>query len=282
MRLVKGNALLITLLAGCLLVYTVAVDFYNKSPRYQTVETMEVALPTLLQVPLALGDRYLAANVEVFRAMVLDVSDPQHQYLNTLAKVQEGVAMLNPAHEDNYYIAQAILPWGGAVGPNQHIQILAMNSRPWDFLPGFFAAFNQLYFYQNPLKAGEILYSVAGRQPEHKQQIIELAARWQEKGQDLSAAIQLVQAMEKSARNPALKNNLHLRVVRLQGLQQLRVAAEKYRLQHGHYPESLSELQQTGLIKQLPVDPLGIGYGVDATGLPVLLKPITTNRAKVH
>ena len=233
---------------------------------------MDVALPPALQLPLTLGDRYLAANIEVFRAMVLDVADPKKKYLDALAKVQQSASTLNPAHEDNYYIAQAILPWNGAVDANQYIQERAKDSRPWDFLPGFFAAFNNLYFYQDPQKAGEILYSVAGRQPKHKEAIIELAARWQEKGRDLDAAIQVVQAMEKQTRSPALKKNLQMRVERLQGLRDLREAAERYKKEFGHSPISFESLLATGMLLDIPNDPFGDGYTLDQNGVPVIMK----------
>lgn len=233
---------------------------------------MDVALPATLQLPLSLGDRYLAANIEVFRAMVLDVADPKKTYLGALAKVQQSASMLNPAHEDNYYIAQAILPWNGAVDANQYIQERAKDSRPWDFLPGFFAAFNNLYFYQDPQKAGQILYSVAGRQLKNREAIIELAARWQEKGRDVDAAIQVVQAMEKQTRSPALKKNLQMRIERLQGLRDLREATERYKKAFGHPPISFESLQAAGMLLDIPNDPFGDGYAFDQNGVPVVLK----------
>jgi hypothetical protein len=48
----------------------------------------------------------------------------------------------------------------------------------------------------------------------------------------------------------------------------LRRAADEYRQRVGRPPNSLADLQSQGIVKRLPVDPLGIGYAVNPAGLP--------------
>jgi hypothetical protein len=255
-----------------LLVYAAGINHVRKTPLVLEPETMEVALPPQLQVFLAFGDRYLATNIEVFRALVLTINDKDRPTLKVLAQVQKGASTLNPAHEDNYYIAQAILPWQGFVEQTQYIESRAMDSRPWDFLPGFFYAFNRYYFEQRPHEAAAILVKAAERLPK-KEGVLEMAAKWQEKGQDPELAIRMIRAMQENSRNQKLKASLQLRIDRLEGLVALRNAADRYAKRMGHPPGNLSDLKTAGDIAQLPEDPLGIGYGLDAAGQPVLIKP---------
>lgn len=252
--------------------YGASIHYYNKVPRHRGEENLSVALPPELQVPLALGDRYLAANIASYRAVVLDVPRSNEQDIHALALVQHGASVLNPAHEDNYYIAQAVLPWNGEVDANEFIQQRAMQSRTWDLLPGFFYAFNYYYFRQDYVTAGRILYSVAERNPADKDKLVALAARWQEKGRDLDAAIQLVKSMMQTTRSAGLKSVLQQRLDRLVALKALREAALRYKTHFGKTAPSLHELVRSGMLKELPQDPLGLGYELDSAGVPVFSK----------
>jgi hypothetical protein len=262
------------LLAGllALLIYVAGISQVRKTPLARGPETMEVALPPQFQVFLAMGDRHLAANIEVFRALVLTINDKDRATLKVLSEVQRGASALNPAHEDNYYIAQAILPWQGFVEPAQYIESRAMDSRPWDFLPGFFYAFNRYYFEQKPHEAAEILFRAADRLPK-KEGVLEMAARWQERGEDTELAIRMIRAMQESSRNQKLKANLQARIDRLEGLIALRQAASAYVKRYGRAPARLADLVASGEMARLPDDPLGLGYGLDASGQPILIKP---------
>lgn len=267
------STLRIALAGGAaLLLYVAGVSAVRKAPLVMGPETMEVALPPELQVFLAMGDRYLAANIEVFRALVLTINEKDQTSLRVLSEVQKGASTLNPAHEDNYYVAQAILPWYGLVEPTQYIESRAMDSRPWDFLPGFFYAFNRYYFEHDPSGGAQILFRAADRL-EKKEGVLEMAARWQERGEDPQLAINMIRAMQESSHNQKLRSSLQARIDRLQGLIALREATAGFVGRNGRAPASLDELVSSGELQRLPEDPLGIGYGLDDNGQPVLLRP---------
>lgn len=255
-----------------MLCYGGSIHYYNKIPRHQEGESLAVALPPEWQVPLALGDRYLAANIATYRAVVLDVLKSNAQVIHALAQVQYGASVLNPAHEDNYYIAQAVLPWNGEVDANEAIQRRAMESRSWDLLPGFFYAFNYYYFKQDYVTAGRILFTIADRNPADKDRLVALAARWQEKGRDLDAAIQLVKSMMQTTRSESLKSVLQQRIDRLVALKTLRVAAVRYQDRFGRKIVSLDDLTRSGVLAALPQDPLGLGFEIDSAGVPAFRK----------
>ena len=70
-----------------------------------------IAAPVLLV--LFGGDRFLAASLETMRLAATGVDWGQAD-TGYLVRAQQVVAELNPCHEDNYYLANGLLTWGGA------------------------------------------------------------------------------------------------------------------------------------------------------------------------
>jgi len=118
-RLRAHFGLLLALLG--VLAYTLLVPALYARPRPPVSPEMEVAMPRFVQVVMAAGDRFLAANLAVFRALVVSTATMSAENYRILGIVQSDAAWLNPAQEDNYYIAAAILPWAGEVAAAQYI-----------------------------------------------------------------------------------------------------------------------------------------------------------------
>jgi hypothetical protein len=104
--------------------------------------------------------------------------------------------------------------------------------------------------------------------------LMNLAARWSEKGDDPREAIKLVTAMMEGTRDKDLKKNLQLRINRLNGLATLRDAAKEFQQKYSRALVSLDELTRQGLLTELPLDALGDGYAIDKNGLPVIAKAV--------
>jgi hypothetical protein len=258
------------------LLYAASVSSLSVQPRFKSPEGLEVAIPPLIQVPLAAGDRYLAANIEVFRAMIVgaEVRDPGT--FKMLGIVQKGAALLNPAHEDNYYISQAILPWNGQVEADIFIQKAATSARPWDSLPPFFLGFDHFYFLRDPLTGSRIIKVAAERSPPgNREGLMAMSARWAEKGDDPRTAIVVIEALAKNTRNQELKAHLEARLERLKGLAELRDHAKLFAEKQGRPLKRLEELVEAGLLSALPKDPLGEGYTLDTHGTPTVAKPLS-------
>ena len=94
-----------------------------------------IAAPVLLL--LFGGDRFLAANLEVMRLAATGVDWGQAD-TSYLIRAQHEVARLNPCHEDNYYLANGLLTWGGAEQEGSAVLRWATECRFWDELPPFF------------------------------------------------------------------------------------------------------------------------------------------------
>jgi hypothetical protein len=185
-----------------------------------------------------------------------------------LARVQQDVSWLNPAHEDNYYIAAAILPWVGEVDAAQAILARAARSRPFDYLPAFYYAFHLLHFKGDAAAASAALRDAAEHMPEGDDRLNmqNLAAIWLDRAQDIDLSIRVVQAMAQQSKRRDFRVYLEQRVIRLRNLKVLRAAAAVFLERTGRPPRSPEELVEAGHIQAVPADPFGFGFAVTKSG----------------
>jgi hypothetical protein len=242
-------------------------------PRANTNIEMQVALPRFVQVVMAAGDRYLAANMAGFRVLVAVDEKMREENYEIQGKLQSDVAWLNPAHEDNYYIAAAILPWNRQLDAAQYVLRRAIDARPRDWAPIFYFAFDLYHFQHEPLEAAQWLLKAAERASDENDQIAlqNAAAKWFEKGYQPAMAAQVVDGIANQSRHSGFKKYLHLRAERMRQISRLEDSADKFHERFGRRISSLNELVDTGFLSQIPVDTLGLGFGVDVNGKPVFL-----------
>jgi hypothetical protein len=254
------------------LVFVATAERLKSVPRKSVSVEMQVALPLFVQVFMAMGDRHLAADLAAIRALVVAPEKMQPDEFRILAKVQEDVSWLNPAHEDNYYTAFAILTQYGELDAAQTILARAGRARYFDYQPSFFYAFNLWYHKHDPAGAAAWMLKAAEKLPDPDQRLTmqNLAARWMDRAQDTQLAIRVVEAMAKEARRKDFRAYLELRVLRLRQLHQLRTAAAAYRERFGRPLPNLQELVDSGMLPALPTDPFGFGFGFDKQGEIVL------------
>lgn len=253
------------------LVFWLAQEGLRGVKRFRAKAEIEVALPVFVQVAMAGGDRYLAASWSVIRALVTETSRMAPEEYEILGQVQKDASWLNPAHEDNYYIAAAILPWEGQLDPTQVILRRATLARFFDYQPPFYYAFNLVHFKGDVLAASEWLQQAAEKLPDPEERLIlqNFAARWLDRSQDLDTAARIVEAMAAQAKRKDFADYLLKRAQRLRDLALLRRAATVYVQRQGKPAGSLNDLLKAGLVEKLPVDPFGFGYAINAKGLPI-------------
>lgn len=254
------------------MVFLVTTERLKKAPRQSVQVEMQVALPLFVQVFMAAGDRYLAANIAAIRALVVDTHKMRPEEFAILAKLQEDVSWFNPGHEDNYYIAAAILPWNGELDTAQRILDRAATARPYDYQPAFYYAFHMLHFKGDATGASERLRQAAEHLPEgdERLQMENLAAIWLDKAQDLSLAIRVVEGMAQQAKRSDFRRYLKTRAQRLRALQTVRDAANRYMARFGRPLARPDELVEAGMLTALPADPFGFGFDMDRQGRIVL------------
>ncbi|MCQ4278805.1 hypothetical protein NA643_06895 [Pseudomonas stutzeri] len=216
-----------------------------------------VAAPVLLV--LFGGDRFLAANLETMRLAATGVDWGQAD-TGYLVRAQQVVAELNPCHEDNYYLANGLLTWGGADHEGTEVLRRAMQCRFWDELPAFFYGFNQWFFKKDIAEASRALELAAQRATGNAAGFRKMAVmlRAEQFADERLAHNYLIQQRD-SAADPKLQDMLDKRVVRLRGLIELREAQRRYEEEHGPLI-ALEQLVERRLIDSLPADPLRLGY----------------------
>jgi hypothetical protein len=264
----------ILLLMG-VLVFLGANAALNQKKRVNASAEIQVALPLFVQVFMTGGDRFLAANLGAIRSLITETAKMHPDEYKILARVQVDASWLNPAHEDNYYIASAILPWNGQVDAAQTVLRRASITRPFDYQPAFYYAFNLAQFKGDIVGASDWLRTAAAKLPDDNERLVmeNFAARWLDHANDLRLAISVVEAMAKQAKRKDFRQYLLMRVQRLRDLLALRQAADAYGEKTGQPLQSLDQLVSSGLVAALPVDPFGFGYSVDARGTPIFASP---------
>lgn len=239
-----------------------------RAPRAVAGSELLVTLPIVAQVALAGGDRYLAANLATFRALVASTAAMSAEDFALQARIQTDAAWLNPAQEDNYYIAAAILPWYGQLEASQYILRRASDARPFDWQPPFYYAFNVYYFLKDPAEGARWLRKAAEHTDSEENVLAfqQIAAVWAAKGPDLEAAIKFHRDLIKATKYKEFAAFLEKRVTRLENFLKIEQAVAVYRQNTGHVPADVEELVSAGMLSAIPVDPFGLRYVLGADG----------------
>lgn len=253
--------------------YGFAIQGLGHVPRISASQEMMVVFPRFIQVAMAAGDRYLAANLAGFRVLVAETNKMKEANFAVQAKLQKDIAWLNPGHEDNYYIASAILPWNGQLEAAQYVLRRAIDGRPADWSPLFYYAFNLYHFQRDPATAAQWLLKAVERPMSENDALAvqNIAVRWFEKGYQPIQAAALVDGIARQSRSEGFKKYLNQRAQRIRSLAQLQEAASKYQAVTGKMPSELDDLIKAKIITALPIDPFGFGFALDNNGTPILL-----------
>lgn len=228
-------------------------------PRVQ--DRVVIAAPILLA--LYGGDRFLAADLEAMRLAATGMNEGQSD-TNYLIRAQQVVAQLNACHEDNYYLANGLLTWGGAVSEGNQVLQAAVQCRTWDFVPAFFYGINLAFFQHDIAEARRILELGAQRSPENAASLRKLAIMLQaDTFADEQLALNYLTQQRDTASDPKLRGMLDKRVIRLQGLVALRDAQRRFEAKSGALVR-LEQLVEADFIPALPDDPLRLGYELRA------------------
>lgn len=270
-----SGAVVWALIGLFLLGFAVIAQVLRHETRPSALVEMQVALPRAVQVIMSAGDRYFAANLASFRALVASTAAMTRDSYQIQARVQSDAAWLNPGHEDNYYIATAILPWQGEIDSTQYILSRATAARPFDWQPAFYYAFNELTFHKSPVVAAEWLRRSANATTDElqKMQLMQLAARWVAKSDDPKLAIALHRSMARETRHKAFAVFLEKRAQRLELLESISNAAVVFARRKERQARSIDELVREGLLSGVPVDPFGADFALAPEGKAIVQPP---------
>lgn len=229
--------------------------------RHYLAPTMELLVAPSIPVQLAasFGDRYLAANVAVWRTLMTGGQHLSRDTLAALSRIQEDASFLNPGHEDNYVTATALLPWEGFVEPGQVILRRAVEARKTDFYAPFFYGFNEIHFLRDGKEAYRYGRIAAERAPPgpDREALTVISAAWLERGNDAVLAKRVIELLAAELKDPQLKAHLQQRAMRQGIIQDLQQVVDSYVARHGKAPRTLDQLVVEGWVERIPPDPLG-------------------------
>lgn len=250
-----------TALAIVLFIATGAYVTPSTSDTEDTVYQDRVVLSAPVQLFLYAGDRFLAANFEHIR---LTSTAPISSDINTalyLGRAHLLVSKLNPCHEDNYYLGNAQLSFGGIEDTGTTLLENATECRFWDWYPPYFDGINQFFLMSDGDKA-QVSLNIAADRSEKNAAALRKAAIMIATAQirDDRVALNFLKQQHEQAQDGKLKRLLAKRVIRLEGLITLREAHALFEKNTGRTLESSKELISSGILETFPVDPLGLGY----------------------
>lgn len=266
---------IVLLCLATLLGFATATSRLAKTNHLGSSSEMQVALPRFMQVLMAGGDRFLAANITVFRALTTDPGNQLSARFAVQARLQSDAAWLNPRHEDNYYLAAAALAWNNQLETAQEILESSSLTRTFDMLPAFFYAFNEYYFRHDPVTGAKWLRIAADHTSDEddRLRLSRLAANWITKGQDRVQALKMLETLAGQSKYNSLRQQILQRAERVKHLIILDEAIIAYRERFHRLPISIEELISTELLKKSPIDPLGQGYTIDSQGKAQIKPP---------
>lgn len=246
------------LTAATIALYWGTVTIIEKTPAPNINLPPSVVLAAPLQVLLTAGDRFLAADISAIRAAASATTVEAEIFR---LRSHEAASQLNPCHEDNYWIGNASLSWGGAETQGMELLKNATRCRYWDEWPPFFYGFNNYSFHNNIPEAQRGLKLAAERSAANaavfKTFSIMLTAG---EIKDTEVALEMLKNQRDQATDEKLRDSLDKRVSRLNGLVTLRRAQKQYEERFGVPLADPNELIKNGILESFPIDPLQIGY----------------------
>lgn len=228
--------------------------------RIKAQPVTQVVISAPIQVLMYAGDRHLAANMEAMRVAAAGPSE-EFALAEYRVRAYELVSLLNPCHEDNLYLSNAMLSWGGSVETANVILERATVCRYWDYIPPFFLSFNR-YFFNRDLDGAIQAMDIAAERSEENRTALRKASivMASEKFNDEQIAVDYLRSERDNATDPKLKMLLERRLKRLEGLLVLRKAQARFEKEKGHPLTQANELVTSGILPALPEDPTRIGY----------------------
>ncbi|WP_018150646.1 hypothetical protein [Leeia oryzae] len=249
-----------------LYLYGVSRQSWSASGYKPSLSQPEVVLPAPISIVLAGGDKHLAGNLLFFRVLVASLQQLDEGMQQNLANLQQQVSVLLPAHEDNYYVAAATLPWFGKVKEANLILHRAGEARPHDPYPFFFEGFNLQYFFGDYYHGAQMVERAALAAPQFKVALQVIAAKWYARTPTPGLSGQALDLLIAQAREPAFKQFLQKQKARHELLLSLNKKVAMFRMQMHRLPSSWQDMIEAGLLTEEPKDPLGAALMVDNQG----------------
>ena len=218
---------------------------------------------------VSFGNEILTAQLIFYNSMFFVGSLEKPPSLTTLRELYhtlDTVTYLDPYNLDGYYFANGLLSWNPSLlEPLNKLLLRGMAHRPWDWQLPFFYGFNQFYFLKKPKEAA--VYFERAYQLNPKNTFLPtFIARLYYQANATETAIAYLKEMLRTTENEKLRGFLLVRLEALQAVSKLEDAVRLYVHKYGTNPQSLEDVVDRGLLKEIPSDPYGGEFYLDEKG----------------
>lgn len=264
----------ILLLVACIAGYVLVFPYVEKARKdaLASEEVKGINLPPFVMKLMAFEFRSVVADLHFIRASqfyggrvasldAATAADWEWLYTNLWIATE-----LDPCFEDPYYMGNAFLTWDAGMYHKANTLLQkGMDARAWDWKLPFFIGFNKFYFLNEHKEAADYLLKAYER-PGAPPYLPNLAARLYNKEGRTEAALAFLLNFWENERNVKIKKEYEIRIDALQKILSLEKAVAVYKKRTGKLPGTLDMLVREGIIKELPNDPYGGRFFLDAAG----------------
>jgi tetratricopeptide (TPR) repeat protein len=173
---------------------------------------------------------------------------------------------LDPCFYDPYLFGAMTLTWeANRVDLANALLEKALSCRQWDWTIPFYLGFNHFYFLQDNQKAAAYLMQASER-PGGGGVLAQLATRLLYQEKETENAIIFLREIIRKTEDERTRTIYQLRLDALEKILSLERSVKTYRERFGSLPADLAELVQAGIIREIPLDPYGGRFYLDAQG----------------
>lgn len=220
----------------------------------------KIVISAPVQLIMYAGDRFLAANLETMRVAAIGPAE-EEVLAGYRIRAHDLVSQLNPCHEDNFYLANAMLSWGGAAHIGNTILERSTECRYWDDIPPFLLGFNRYFFFQDYDGAHSAIEIAAQRSSQNRASLQNIAVGIKSRQiNDEGMALSYLRHQSDETTDPRLKAMIERRIARLEGLFLLRQAQQRYEEDYQRPLDDPNKLIASNILQSFPQDPMRIGY----------------------
>jgi len=238
-------------------------DLWRLRGSLRTSVEPSVTLPSGLLKAAALEHTGLAADIHMLRLMTfygerfmegsrLDQEDWRH-----IERLLAIVTDLDPQFADAYLLGEGLFLYD-ANDPAAAIRLMekGRRNRPEDWRMPFYLGANYLLGENNYHLAADYLME-ASKLPGSPGFLPNLAARLKYYAGETKVSILFLKGLIEQTSDPALRQQLNLRLEALEGVVVLEKALDEYKKTTGRNTTSLAELTSSGVLEVLPREPYG-------------------------
>ena len=194
------------------------------------------------------------------------------------------VTDLDPKFVFAYQAAGTVLGvWAGKLDESTAILKKGMRHNPTDWHLPFMLGYDYYYELCDPVSAAKF-FRVASELPGAPVYLPRLAARMTVEAGDPAAALEFLDRLYQQTGDTRIREALEVRMREIIIEQHLRVLEEgigRYRDRFNKYPHSIQELQSSGILAEIPQEPFGGEYRINAPDKRVVSSS-HSQRLRVH